>query len=87
MANHKSAKKRNRQIQARTVRARAFRTRVRNALKVARAAIAEKSPDAAKLVSSVSSLLARAGSKNDLPKKRTARLISRLNLALAASKG
>ncbi len=83
MANHKSAKKRNRQIQNRTARARAFRSRVRSALKEARAAVAEKREDAGELVAAVSVLLQRAGAKNDIPKKRTHRLISRINRAYA----
>lgn len=85
MANHKSAKKRNRQIQKRTARARAYRSQVRTVLKEARTAVAENRDDAAELVKKVSVMLQRAGSKNDIPKKRTSRLISRINRAYANS--
>jgi small subunit ribosomal protein S20 len=81
MANHKSAEKRNRQRVKRTDRARALRSRVRATLKRARAALAENSSDAAALVAEATSLLGRAGSKNVIPKKRTARLVGRLALA------
>ena len=86
MANHKSAKKRNRQTIARTMRARSMRTRVRAVLKQARTAVEEGSDDAEALVKQVTSLLDRAGSKNAIPRKRTARLISRIHRAYAASK-
>ncbi|MEM9691431.1 MAG: 30S ribosomal protein S20 [Myxococcota bacterium] len=80
MANHASAKKRNRQIIARTEAARAFRSAVRTAVKKADVAIAEGSDDAATLVKAASSLLDRAATKNALPKKRASRLKSRLAL-------
>jgi small subunit ribosomal protein S20 len=82
MANHKSAAKRNRQRITRTDRARALRTRVRTALKEARAAIEGGTPEAAQLVQGAQQLLDKAASKNVIPPKRTNRLKSRLAKAL-----
>jgi small subunit ribosomal protein S20 len=85
MANHKSAAKRNRQRITRTTRGKAFRTRVRSALKDANAAIEEKADGAAELVKKASSLLDKAASKNALPQKRASRLKSRLAAKLHGS--
>lgn len=83
MANHKSAEKRNRQRITRTERARALRSRVRTAVKLARAAVTAGSDDAPGLIKSAQSLLDRAASKNVVPKERASRLKSRLDLAVA----
>jgi small subunit ribosomal protein S20 len=85
MATHKQAKKRNRQIIKRTVHARSIRTRTRAVVKLARAAVDEGGDNAVALVAQATALLDRAGSKNVIPKKRTARLVSRLNHALHLS--
>ena len=85
MANHKSAEKRNRQRITRTARARALRTRVRGALKIARLAIEEGKDDAPALVQGAQQLLDKAASKNVLPHKRANRLKSRLAKALNKS--
>jgi small subunit ribosomal protein S20 len=82
MANHKQAEKRNRQRLNRTARNRAVRSKLRGVIKAARIAVNEGADDAASLVKTATSLLDRAGSKNALPKKRTARLKSRLAAAL-----
>lgn len=82
MANHKSAAKRNRQRITRTDRARSLRTRVRTALKEARTAIDEGTPEAPQLVHGAQRLLDKAASKNVIPPKRTNRLKSRLAQAL-----
>ncbi|MCA9624403.1 MAG: 30S ribosomal protein S20 [Myxococcales bacterium] len=83
MANHKSAAKRNRQRITRTTRARAFRGRVRTALKNARTAIEQGEEGAATLVLDAQRLLDKAASKKVLPDKRADRLKSRLAQALA----
>ena len=88
MANHLSAEKRNRQRIVITARGRAVRSRVRSVVAKARLAIAEGADDAAALVQQACSLLDRAGSKNALPRKRTARSKSRLTAYLhRAQKG
>jgi small subunit ribosomal protein S20 len=85
MANHKSADKRNRQRVTRTTRARAFRSRVRSAVKAARAAMQSAGSDAAQLVLEASSLLDRAASKRVVPVQQASRLKSRLALQLQRS--
>jgi small subunit ribosomal protein S20 len=85
MANHKSAKKRNRQRLVRTAHARSVRTRMRAVLKEARDAVLEGADNALALVSTASKLLDQAASKNVIPFKRASRLKSRL--ALHRNKG
>jgi small subunit ribosomal protein S20 len=82
MANHKSAAKRNRQRVARTDRARAYRSRVKTALKDARQAVDSGSEDATAKVLGAQRLLDCAASRNVLPTKRANRLKSRLAQAL-----
>ena len=86
MTNHKQAEKRNRQRVRRTGRNRAVRSTLRGVLRAARVAISEGADDAAALAKQATSLLDRAGSKNALPRKRTARLKSRLASALNRGK-
>ena len=84
MANHVSAAKRARQILKRTERNRAIRTRVRNAVKLARTAIATGDAAAAKEpVEKASILLARAVTQGILHKNTAARTISRVQSAYA----
>ena len=84
MANHASAAKRNRQRIVRTARNKAVRTRVRNALRKAREAIAAGDAAAAKEpVQDASILIARAASKGVLHKKTASRTISRVQSALS----
>ena len=82
MATHKSAKKRARQDLVRRARNRDKRSRVRRAIRAARAAIAEG--DAATVATTVrqaESLLRRATSKGVLHSKTASRQISRLTKA------
>ncbi len=84
MANHVSAAKRARQILKRSERNRAIRTRVRNAVKAARVAIATGDASAAKEpVEKASVLLARAVTQGILHKNNAARTISRVRSAFA----
>lgn len=78
MANHASAKKRNRQRITRTARNRSLKARVRGALKSARLAVSSAAQGAVDLVKSATQVLDRAASKNAIPKKRAARLKGRL---------
>ena len=86
MANHKSAEKRNRQRITITARNRAFKTRMRGILKAARLGISEQTDDAVNLVKQACVSLDKAASKNVIPKLRAARLKSRLESQLHASK-
>jgi small subunit ribosomal protein S20 len=78
MAHHPSAEKRNRQRIKRTDRNRTLKSAVRRAVKVARAALVDKSSDAAELVRKAASALDRAASKGVIPVARAARLKARL---------
>lgn len=79
MATHKSAKKRARQDLVRRARNRDKRSRVRRAIRQARAAIASGDATAAtSAVRQAESLLRRAASKGVLHAKTTSRTISRL---------
>jgi len=84
MSNHASAEKRNRQRIVRTERNRSIRTRIRNSLKKARAAIAagDKS-QAAQPVREASVALARAVTQGVLHQKTASRTISRIQSALS----
>ena len=86
MANHKSAEKRNRQRITITSRTRAVKSRMRGIIKAARLAISEQSEEASSLVKQACVSLDKAASKNVLPKPRAARLKSRLESQLHASK-
>lgn len=84
MSNHPSAEKRNRQRLVRTERNRAVRTRIRNALKKARAALsAGDAAGAAQPIKEASVALARAVTQGVLHQKTASRTISRINAALA----
>jgi small subunit ribosomal protein S20 len=84
MSNHASAEKRNRQRLVRTERNRSVRTRIRNSLKKARAAIAAGDVAQAALpVKEASVALARAVTQGVLHQKTASRTISRINAALA----
>ncbi len=84
MANHVSAAKRARQIIKRTERNRTIRSRVRHAVKAARAAIESGDAAAAKEpVAKASVLLARAVTQGVLHKNTAARTISRVQSAFA----
>lgn len=84
MSNHPSAEKRNRQRLVRTERNRSVRTRIRNSLKKARAAIAAGDlAQAAAPVKEASVALARAVTQGVLHQRTASRTISRINAALA----
>jgi small subunit ribosomal protein S20 len=84
MANHPSAAKRNRQRIVQTLRNKSIRTKVRNALKIARSAIETGDASAAKEpVYNVCVTLARAVSQGVLHKNTAARTISRVQSAFA----
>lgn len=78
MANHISAEKRNRQRISRTARNRVVKGHVRSLLKQARIAVETGAEDAAAKVKLAARQLDRAASKSVLPRRRTARLKSRL---------
>ena len=82
MANHASAEKRNRQRITRTERNRAAKSEFRSQLKKARAIIESKPAEAAAAVKHAVSTADRAASKGVIPRKRAARVKSRLARAL-----
>ena len=86
MANHKSAEKRNRQNSKIRVRNRSARANVRTAMKKASAAQVAGSADAATLVRSAESIIAKAANKGLYHPKNAARKVSRLAKKLAAAK-
>lgn len=78
MANHPSAKKRNRQNQKRRARNFANRSRVRTAIKNARMAISENAENKDALVKAAIREVYRTASKNVLAKNAASRTVSRL---------
>lgn len=82
MANHASAEKRNRQRIKKTDRNRAAKSQLRTEVKKARAAIKAAPADAKSVVVAASSELHSAALKGRIPRKRAARLQSRLASAL-----
>lgn len=88
MANHKSAIKRHKQSLKRAARNRSNRTRVKNVIKDARAAIqGEDKETAQKALSNAASVLGKVSSKGAIHWKTAARKISRLAKAVNAMKG
>lgn len=79
MANHKSAEKRNRQTQKRTLRNRINLGSMRTALRKARAAVDEKAENADSLVQQAVRAIDKAVGKGTLPRRTGSRLISRLS--------
>jgi len=84
VANHSSAQKRNRQNQIRAERNRSIRTRVRGAVKAARAAIDAQADDKDVLVKNAVAELYRAATKNVLKAHNASRSVSRLMKAAAS---
>ena len=79
MANHASALKRARQNEERRMRNKAYRTRVRGAVKSVRQAISAKDQEAARAaLKAAEPIIDKAASKGVLPKRTAARKISRL---------
>ncbi|OQY46706.1 MAG: 30S ribosomal protein S20 [Desulfobacteraceae bacterium 4572_87] len=81
MANHKSALKRAKQNEIQRIQNKGYRTRVKNAVKDVRTAIAENAHTQAKetLVKAVS-IIQKSASKGVIHKNQAARKVSRLTL-------
>lgn len=80
MANHKSALKRARQSETRRLRNRGYKTRIKNAVKDVRSAVADNAPEQAqaKLRTAVS-ILQKTASKGVIKRQTASRKISRLS--------
>jgi len=78
VATHKSAVKRARQALRRRSRNRNLRSRMRTAVKQARAALPAGGEPASAALKEAESLLRRAASRGVIPKKRASRHVSRL---------
>lgn len=79
MANHASALKRARQNELRRLRNKAYRTKVRGAIKSVRQALDAKDQEAARAaLSQAEPIIDKAASKGVLPKRTASRRISRL---------
>lgn len=87
MPNHKSASKRMRQNVVRNQRNTAVRSRLRKALKKARAAVSEAAEDREQLVHAAIRELQKAGSKNVLHRSAVSRTVSRLQRASNRARG
>ena len=85
MANHKSALKRARQSETRRALNRINKTKVKNAVKQARAAIGETAETSAEALKAAMSALNRAVSKGTLHRRNAARRIARLSKQIAAA--
>ena len=80
MANHASALKRARQNEARRLRNRTVKTRVKNVVKSVRQAVAAQSPEAATAtLDQAKSMIAKAAKKGVIHKRSASRKISRLS--------
>ena len=85
MAQHKSAKKRARQNEVRRTRNRTVRSRLKTAVKYARAALAGTDGEAANAaLRSAESEIRKAASRGVLTRKQASRRVSRLARRLAA---
>lgn len=85
MANHASALKRARQIEKRSARNKAYRTRVRSVVKQVRQAIAAGDADAAQTaLSQAVPIIDKAAGKGIYHRKNAARKISRLSRQVSA---
>lgn len=83
MANHKSALKRHRQSLKRYARNKAMKTRVKNAVKTVREAVAAgEKEQASEALLKATSILDRAAGKKVLHKRTASRRISRLAQAV-----
>ncbi|MEM6731924.1 MAG: 30S ribosomal protein S20 [Myxococcota bacterium] len=78
MANHKSAAKRARQTEVRTLRNRKIKSRTRTAVKAFRAAIDSKDEKAKELLALATQSINKAASKGVIHKRTAARSVSRL---------
>jgi small subunit ribosomal protein S20 len=88
VANHKSAIKRHKQSVRRNARNRAARTRVKNAVKNARAAIQGKDREQARqALTDATSVLGKVAGKGIIHWKKAARKISRLARSVNSMEG
>jgi small subunit ribosomal protein S20 len=79
LANHKSALKRARQNELRRQRNKAYRTRVKHAVKQVRAAVERGSPEQSRQsLAEAVSIIQRTAGKGVMHKRQAARRISRL---------
>jgi len=79
LANHKSALKRARQNEVKRIRNVGYKTRVKNAVKEVRTAIAENAPEQAReKLRKATSIAQKTASRGVIPRKRASRKISRL---------
>jgi small subunit ribosomal protein S20 len=80
LASHKSALKRARQNEVQRVRNKAYRTRVKNAVKAVRAAVDEKVPEKAQAaLAQAVPIIMKAAAKGVLHRNNSARKIARLS--------
>jgi small subunit ribosomal protein S20 len=86
VAQHPSAEKRNRQNNKRRTRNQALRSRMRTAMKAARAALASKAPNKADLVKEAIGDIHRAATKKVVRKGTASRYVSRIMRAQAQAK-
>jgi len=85
LANHASALKRARQIEKRSMRNKAYRTRVRSVVKQVRQAIAAGDADAAQTaLNQAVPIIDKAAGKGIYHRKNAARKISRLSRQVSA---
>ena len=85
MANHKDAIKRHKQSENRRIRNRAFRTRMRNAVKSVRTAVANgDSATAQTALKDATSILHKTVTKGVIHRNQAARKLSRLSAAVKA---
>ncbi len=85
MANHKSALKRARQSETRRLRNRINKTKVKNAVKAARAAIGASDEVSAEALKQAMRALDKAATKGTLHPKNAARRIARLSKQMSSS--
>jgi small subunit ribosomal protein S20 len=85
LANHKSALKRARQSETRRARNRVNKTKVKNAVKKARASVGEPAEVSAEALRAAMSALGRAAAKGTLHRRNAARRIARLAHQTAAA--
>ena len=79
MANHESAFKRARQNEARKLRNRKVKTRIKNVVKSVRQAVETPSAETATTLNQAKSLIAKAAKKGVIHKKNASRKIARLS--------
>lgn len=78
MANHPSAAKRNRQNEKRNARNTSLRSRMRNAIRAARAAIEDNDSDRQALVDHAVRVIQQTASKNVIHKNTASRYVARI---------